>query len=211
MTGTPNGEAAFPDRVWELPPLILHPFADRASSDRLLENSKNALMACGMLPGNGTHADDLARKLLEGRFAELRMLYFLGKDVMRWIGQCVEFAERDPDLALLGLRPQSFALLLARHMPRPVALKLEGWGVHDAGVIFARAMGLNHVFSEPPACEGLAEGFVRHYHRYADALFAGWQNSEGFREISPSNFRFDLYASGEYTRMLENEWGNGEA
>ena len=28
-----------------------------------------------------------------------------------------------------------------------------------------------------------------------------------FREITGANFRFELYASGEYTKMLENEWG----
>jgi len=27
-----------------------------------------------------------------------------------------------------------------------------------------------------------------------------------FAEISASNFSFELYASGEYTRMLEKQW-----
>jgi hypothetical protein len=25
--------------------------------------------------------------------------------------------------------------------------------------------------------------------------------------VTAANFRFDLYASGEYSRMLESEWG----
>jgi hypothetical protein len=30
------------------------------------------------------------------------------------------------------------------------------------------------------------------------------------RSITAVNFRFDLYASGEYSRMLESEWGEPE-
>jgi hypothetical protein len=208
ITTQRNGEAAFGDAVWDLPPLILHPFADRASSQRLVENSRHALLA--MLPSNGSQAEDLARKRLEGRFAEVRMLYYLGKDVTRWIGQCVELSERVPELSGMGVREQSFANLLTRHMPEAVGLKLQGWGVHDAGVIFARAIGLNQVFSEPPQLERLAENFVRSYHHYADAVYTCWQQLTGFRQITCANFRFDLYASGEYTKMLETEWGTSE-
>ena len=200
-----NGEATFGDMVWELPPLILHPFADRASSERLAENSRNALLA--MAPAIGAHAEDLARKRLEGRFAEIRMLFYLGKDVMRWIGQCLELVERAPELTASGVREQSFANLLTRHMPEGVGLKLQGWGVQDASVIFSRAVGLNQIFAEPPVFEALAEEFVRNYHHYADATYNCWQQMAGSRQITCANFRFDLYASGEYTKMLENEWG----
>jgi hypothetical protein len=211
MTTTPsNGGAAPGQQVWELPPLILHPFADRASSERLLENSKNVLLSCGLLEGSSSAEEELARKLLEGRFAEVRMLYYLGKDVLRWAGQCAEFAERIPELAGLSIREQSFALLLTRHAPRAVLLKLEGWGVHDAAAIFARSIGLNQIFSAPPPLEVLTEGFIRNYHRYADALFACWHETASFREITYTNFRFELYASGEYTKILENEWGTAE-
>jgi hypothetical protein len=208
MTSTPSdGPADLGDAVWDLPPLILHPFADRASSERLLENSRNALVACGALLGDGTGQEELARRMLEGRFSEIRMLFYLGKDLVRWIAQCLEFTERAPELAGLAIREQSFARLLTRHMPEAVSLKLQGWGVHDAGVIFARAIGLNQAFAEPPGFEQMAENFIRDYHRYADSLFACWQQMAHFREITGVNFRFDLYASGEYTKMLENEWG----
>jgi hypothetical protein len=208
MTSThSNGPANFGDTVWDLPPLILHPFADRASSERLLENSRNALVACGALAGNGTGQEELARRMLEGRFSEIRMLFYLGKDLVRWIDQCLEFIERVPGLAGIAIHEQSFAGLLTRHMPEAVSLKLQGWGVHDAGVIFARAIGLNQVFAEPPGFEQMAENFIRDYHRYADSLFACWQQIASFREITGANFRFDLYASGEYTKMLESEWG----
>src|SRR5260370_28646006 len=134
-----NGEATFGDAVWDLPPLILHPFADRASSERLVEDSRNALIA--MLPGNGAQGEDLARKRLEGRFAEIRMLYYLGKDVTRWIGQCVELADRVPELAGLGGAEQSFANRLTRHMAGAVGLKLPGWCGREQGGGFARGFG----------------------------------------------------------------------
>src|SRR5947199_6066359 len=82
------------ESVWALPPLILHPFNERIPPSALLENSKAALMLSGLIPSDGTEEDALRRRLLSGRYAELRMLYFLGKDVFRWIDQCVEWAGR---------------------------------------------------------------------------------------------------------------------
>jgi hypothetical protein len=144
---------------------------------------------------------------MDGRFSEIRMLFFLGKDLVRWTGQCQEFAERIPELKAAGVREQSFARLVTRHMPDAVNLKLQGWGVHDAGVIFARAIALNQIFGEPPHFQHLTDGFIRNYHRYADAVFAAWMQVTAFREITPANFQYSLYASGEYTKMLESEWG----
>src|ERR1051326_6803559 len=94
MTTSPCGTADLGNTVWELPPLILHPFADRGSSERLLANSRKALLAPGLAAGAETGQDDLNRLLLEGRFSEISMLFFLGKDVVRWTGQCQEFAAR---------------------------------------------------------------------------------------------------------------------
>jgi len=201
-----RGDADFGNSQWELPPLILHPFADRASSERLLENSRSALRACVLSPGEEA-GEGLGRRLLEGRFSEIRMIYFLGKDVVRWMEQCVEFTDRIPELGGKTLREQSFARLLTRHMPDPVSLKLQGWGVQEPGVIFARALALNRLFAAPPEYAQLADSFLRHYHRYADNVFECWQQLIAFREITAANFRFDLYASGEYTSMLETEWG----
>src|SRR5689334_4526021 len=142
MITSRTGTTELGDTIWGLPPLILHPFADRASSERLLEDSKSALLACG-LGTNGASQDELNRRLLEGRYSEIRMLFFLGKDLVRWIEQCVEFADRIPELGGKALREQSFARLLTRHMPEAVSLKLHGWGVQEAGVMFARAIALN--------------------------------------------------------------------
>lgn len=188
-----------------MPPLILHPFNERASPESLLENSRAALMLSGLLPGAGEDRDALTRKLLAGRYSEIRMLYFLGKDVFRWIGQCMEIAERIPELGEAEVKRQSFAGLLGSPPPN-VREKLLRWGVHDYPSVFARAVGLNALFAEPPAFETLAEDFIRNYHRAADLLYQAFMESEPHRVAASKNFRFDLYASGEYANMLAAEW-----
>ena len=56
-------------------------------------------MRSGLLPSDGHDRGVLTRKLLAGRYSEIRMLYLLGKDAFRWIGQCMEIAERTPSWA----------------------------------------------------------------------------------------------------------------
>jgi hypothetical protein len=192
--------------VWELPPLILHPFNERVPPTALLENSKAALMLSGLIPGDGTDPDELRRRLLSGRYSEIRMLFFLGKDVRRWVEQCVEWAGRTPELAGNSLCHQSFAGLLTASPPQSVREKLIRWGVADHPAIFSRAIGLNSLFAEPPPFEILAADFLNHYHRYADAVFQSYMESEPHDSITSANFRFELYASGEYSRLLESEW-----
>src|ERR1035438_6070867 len=93
---TPN--TPLEETVWDLPPLILHPFNERIPPSTLLDNSKAALMLAGLLPSNGTDPDELSRKLLAGRYGEIRMLYFLGKDVFRWMDQCLDWVTRLAEL-----------------------------------------------------------------------------------------------------------------
>jgi|SRR5579872_5186263 len=195
------------ETVWSLPPLILHPFNERVPPSTLLENSKAALILSGLLPSDGSDPDELKRRLLSGRYAEIRMLFFLGKDVLRWIDQCMEWTDREPELQGLDIRQQSFAGLLTSHPPESVKEKLVRWGVADYVSIFSRAIGLNALFIQPPAFDGLAEEFLRGYHRYADYLYRCYVESEPHRSIESRNFEFELYASGEYSRMLESEWG----
>ena len=192
---------------WELPPLILHPFNERVPPSAILENSKAALMLSGLIPNDGSELESLKRRLLSGRYSEIRMLFYLGKDVFRWVEQCVEWGQRIPELAGAEIHPQSFAALLATDPPESVKEKLVGWGVADYVSIFTRAIGLNAAFIEPPAFEALAEEFLRNYHRYADALYHCYMDSQPYQPLASANFRFALYASGEYSRMLESEWG----
>jgi hypothetical protein len=194
------------ERVWELPPLILHPFNERVPPSALLENSKAALMLSGLIPSDGSDEDDLKRRLLAGRYSEIRMLFFLGKDVFRWIEQCVEWGQRVPEWSGAEIHPQSFAALLTADPPKAVKEKLVRWGVVDYGTIFTRAVGLNAMFIQPPAFDTLAAEFLRNYHRYADCLYRCYMDSQPHRRVASANFHFDLYASGEYSRMLESEW-----
>jgi hypothetical protein len=195
------------ETVWVLPPLILHPFNERVPPATLLENSKAALMLSGLIPNDGTEHEELKRRLMSGRYGEIRMLFYLGKDVFRWLDQCIESVERHPELNGTGIQRQSFAGLLTGSPPEPVKEKLTRWGVVDFVSIFSRAVGLNAAFAEPPGFDTMAEEFLRNYHRYADHLYQCYMESQPHRIIAPKNFQFDLYASGEYSRMLESEWG----
>jgi len=196
--------------VWELPPLILHPFNERVPPSALLENSRAALMLSGIIPGDGSGPAELKRRLLNGRYGELRMLYFLGRDVMCWVEQCLEWSTRVPELAGRGdLRRQSFAGLLTANPPDRVRDKLVRWGVDDYVSIFARAIGVNAVFAEPPAAEQLSEEFLRNYHRYADYLYRCYMDSQAHYINDAAQFHFELYASGEHSRMLASQWGDG--
>ncbi len=203
-------EKTKPAAVWDLPPLILHPFNEHVPASALLDNSKAALMLSGLIPGDGSEAEELARRLLAGRYSEVRMLYFLGKDVFRWIEQSLEWAEHIAELRGTEIYQQSFAGLLTEKPPAAVSAKLLQWGVSDHLAIFRRAIGLNALFGSPPGFEILTAEFLRGYHRYADFLFRCFMDAQAYRQLDAGIFRFDLYASGEYSRMLETEWGKAE-
>jgi len=192
--------------VHDLPPLILHPFADSGGPDKLVESSRASLMLQGLLPAGEQSRDDLERTLLDGRFCEIRMLYYVGKDLVRWIDQCMEYVTRNPKLVEAGIKSQSFAALLIQDSPASVQSKLRKWGVADYKSIFTRALGLNAVFANVPNRKDLANDFIKNYYRYADQLFASMQSQSQFADITASGFLFEIYASGEYTRMLERQW-----
>src|SRR5579872_7203215 len=114
-----------------LPPLILHPFADAGGPGKLVESSRANLMLQGLLPSGERTSDELDRALLDGRYCEIRMLFYVGKDLVRWIDQCMEHAKDIADLDGSALRYQSFAAYLVNHTPLPVQAKLRKWGVAD--------------------------------------------------------------------------------
>ncbi len=192
--------------IWTLPPLILHPFNGRVSPSALLENSKAALMLSGLIPNDGSDEDELKRRLLAGRCGEARMLFYLGKDVFRWLGQCTEWAAAQEELQPVDLAEQSFARLLTAHPPTGVRDKLIRWGVSDYVSIFSRAIAFQAVFAAPPSLEAFTAEFLRNYYRYADALYHAWLDTQPSTVITSANFTFDLYASGEYSKLLESKW-----
>ncbi len=195
-----------PLKVLKLPPLILHPFADSSGPNKLLESSRASLMLQGLLPSGELTPLEIEQRLLDGRLCELRMLLYLGRDLARWIEQCLEVVDRDPVLRGNGIKFQSFAAMLVEDPPDNVREKLKTWGVADYKAIFTRALGLNSVFADMPERDMLNTEFIRVYYRFADHMYACNQKGISFTEVRSRNFPFDLFASGEYSRMLEREW-----
>ncbi len=193
--------------VRTLPPLILHPFADAGGPSKLVESSRANLKLQGLLPQGEATREDLDRSLLDGRYSELRMLYYVGKDLARWIEQCLEFVERNQTALPPGICFQSFAALLIQDPPTGVQAKLRKWGVGDYKSIFGRALGLHTLFAAAPPREVLSDEFVRSYFRFADQIFQNKQSECDFTPLSSREFHFELYSSGEYSRMLERSWG----
>jgi len=199
--------AALDNAVFTLPPLILHPFSDATGPSRLVESSRASLMLHGLLPNGEYSSDELERRLLDGRYCELRMVYYVGRDITRWLEQCMDVVSRSPEAFPQGLQLQSFAAHLVENAPECVKEKLHKWGVNDYRSIFARGVALNVMFAEAPVRARLGDDFVRNYHRYADQIFQCYQSERTWTPIEPRRVVFELYASGEYSRMLEQAWG----
>lgn len=204
-------EVSAPDssRRYKLPPLILHPFADPSAPARLMEGNRASLVLEGLAPGQQSLPDELERRVLEGRYCELSMLFYVGKDVLRWAEQSLEFVLRHAELQPGGFRRESFLALLIEDPPSQVDYKLRSWGVQEYKRIFSRAVGLHTIFTQLPPRQLLADSFLRYYHRFADHLYACGQQLVPFTVARSSQFDFDLYASGEYARLLEQEWEKG--
>ena len=194
-----------------LPPLILHPFATCGGPDKLVESSRASLMLQGLLPLGDRTTEELEGTLLDGRYSEMVMLFYVGKDLLRWIEQCLECVARNPDLRDRGIRHQSFAAFLVNHAPVSVQAKLRRWGVADYRSIFTRALGLNALFVEPPDRLSLSADFIRNYYRYADQIFSCRQSQAAFTSLEAFDLTFEIFASGEYSRLLEREWAEQEA
>lgn len=191
---------------FRLPPLILHPFSTPEDTSVLMDSSRANLALQGFLPQEDAAADDLDRKLLRGRYAELRMLFYIGKDLTRWTEQCTEAALASRLFEGRRIRPETFAVLLVQHVPPHVRTKLEQWGVLDFSALFRRSIGLHAVFCDLPAVNALNGDFLRRYHRHLDQWYEYRLRESTYDRPEPGDFVFDLYASGEYTMMLEESW-----
>jgi hypothetical protein len=202
--------------AWQLPPLILHPFNGGGSTTELVEGSRASLTLQGLLQTDGSTRDvdeyELERRVLVGRYQEIRMLIFLGKDISRWLQQCVDFMDRSgdpstqPGSGSTKMSEQSFASLVVESPPANVRLKLEKWGVTDRRAVFSRAIGVNTLFSAPPPIESLSPVFLKHYHRFADHAYICFQHLKPFQALDAKQFEFEIYASEEYARLLSEQW-----
>jgi len=193
--------------TFRLPPLILHPFSGPEDTSVLMESSRASLALQGFLPRQEVASQDLDQQLLRGRYAELRMLYYIGKDLLRWFEQCTETVSALGTFEGKRIRPETFAVFLVQHVPPHVRTKLEGWGVLDFCALFRRSVGLHVVFTELPPAEGFSPDFLRRYHRHLDQWYEQRLRDAIFERPEADDFTFDLFASGEYTLMLEQSWG----
>lgn len=190
-----------------LPPLILHPFSGGTNTADLLDGSQAALALQGVVDlemDNG----ELLRRMVNGRYQEIRMLVFLGKDLKRWASQCVDHLRRSEDGVAFDVRinEQSFSEMVVESPPDAVVEKLNRWGVTDRRAIFARAIGMHSIFEEPPGVETLSIAFLENYHRYADYAFICHQHLRAFLPLKPADYPFEIYASEEYARKLSDSW-----
>lgn len=165
-------------------------------------------MLHGLIPNSGKDPEWLSQKVLRARLQELRMLYFLGKDLLRWVEQCVDFVERTPELRQKGIRGQSFAAFLVENPPDSISGKLQAWGVTDQRSVFSRALGITSALQNPPNPDMFSPLFLTRYHRFLDYFYVCYQNLEAFTELAPRNFAVEMYASAEYSQLLEDQWAN---
>lgn len=194
---THPAETLWQGRWWDLPPLILHPFGRGLEPAASPDTIKLALYLGGM----GEAGVD-KEPLLRARYTELRMLSLTGKDVMRWIAQCLDFARRDDLLAHAGIRAQSFADFVVNRTPPAVAERFVSWGVLDYRRILSRAIGVNAVFPNPPDFQVISTEFLEDYYAYADSLFTCYQGLTPYTPLDTASFGFSLYTSDEYMSTL---------
>ena len=192
--------------VWKLPPLILHPFTGEKGSDQLLEGTRAQLALNGLLPGYHGDRETMEKAVLDGLYQELKMLVYIGRDLQRWADQCLDFVTREPKLRAENITEQSFLTLLVESPPAGFAVKLKSWGITDQRAIFSRAAGLNSVFDHPPLMKTVNSNFLKNYQRFADHFFTCSQSMTTFRRFEKGQFIFELYASEEYARLLEEGW-----
>lgn len=204
----PTLQTESPTTLCNLPPLILHPFSDRTGTNKLIENSRAVRNMPGLPSMGQSLHSDLQGILVESRYSELRMLYYVGKDINRWVEQCLDCVRRQAAGSATEIRPQSFLTLLIQNTPDHIREKLQAWGVSDYRALFSRGIGLNLIFADAPERPLLSDEFVRNYYQYSNQLFCCYQ-AEAYPRLAPALYHFELYSSGEYSRMLERSWETG--
>lgn len=190
--------------ISQIPPLILHPFSGGNGATDPLEGIRASLALQGLISSEDEEAV-LYQRMLAGRYQEVRMLVFLGKDIFRWLSQCVEFVN-SKETADCRIIEQSFAALVVDNPPETVVRKLESWGVTDRRAVFSRAIGIHSMFQQPPPFESFAPDFLKNYHRYADHAYVCFQHLYAFLPLDSEHFPFEIYASEEYARILSSQW-----
>ena len=144
----------------QLPPLILHPFADQSGTAQLVEKARKAPWCLRPAAGKRAHRRRTLRACSARALPRDPYALLPGKDLFRWIEQCVDSVGAAHNREDQGLREQSFAQLLVRYPPRTVRDKLAAWGVTDfRGHLRARA-GSDHIL---PASRRSSSSFGRDF------------------------------------------------
>jgi hypothetical protein len=187
-----------------LPPLILHPFGGYSGTEQLLDGSRAAVALHEASASNPAYAD-IHKRVMLGRYQEIRMLLFLGKDIFRWIEQCLDQMDRSGEIGV-RINAQCFSSLIVDTPPATVREKLEHWGVSDRKAVFSRAIGIRCLFEEPPEINMLSPMFLENYHRFADYSYVCFQQMKAYQPLENGTFDFQIYASEEYSRILAEQW-----
>jgi hypothetical protein len=187
-----------------LPPLILHPFGGYSGTEQLLDGSRAAMALQEASSANPAYGD-IHKRVMLGRYQEIRMLLFLGKDIFRWIDQCLDQMERSGEIGV-RINAQCFSSLIVDSPPAAVREKLEKWGVSDRKAVFSRAIGIRCLFEEPPEINMLSPMFLENYHRFADYSYVCFQQMKAYQPLANGMFDFQIYASEEYSRLLSEQW-----
>jgi len=112
--------SALGERVWEMPPLILHLFNQRVPADSLLENSRAALMLSGLYPATAQAAKNFAAASSLDAWARSACCIFSARISSAGWTSGVESVRRIPEYDEAGIRTQSFAGLLISDTPGAV-------------------------------------------------------------------------------------------
>jgi len=97
---------------------------------------------------------------MAGRFSEVQMLYYVGKDLFA-MDRSVDGVRREQrESCARGYPAAELRGALGAGRAAHGGAKLRKWGVADYKSIFARAIGLNCMFAEAPPINVLAGEFV---------------------------------------------------
>ena len=190
----------------KLPPLILHPFADqsgpRQGSGKLASQPDAARLAAGRTTDLRRPGTNAPRRPLSGSpHALLR-----GKGYPA-LGRAMHGAHQPASRTARSFHPAAEL----RRLPGAESARRGRQQAKEVGRVepqidfFTRPRTECHPGDMPPQ-EVFSPEFLRNYHRYADQMFHCHLGQTPFADPEHLGFEFEIFASGEYSRMLEKSW-----
>ncbi len=131
----------------QLPPLILHPFSGGGGIGDPVRGNQRQSCADRVDPSRTKMTPSSSAACWPGRYQEVRMLIFLGKDLFRWLGQCVEFVASGEG-ADVRIIEQSFrSAPWSTHPPGTRAQKVDRLGRQRRALRFLACHRASHPVS----------------------------------------------------------------